>query len=227
MRNYFKNMSWYTPDPDFTQSQLMGVELENFNFLQSYLDKLDEQEETTEAATQAVSAAQAPAVSAAPPVVYHTILYCNASDYATLRTAPSRSAGAICTLGYNTPVTLLGTSGEFYYVSYNGTNGYVLAEFFSYNSYPEKNYGSGSTGGSSSTTSSDPVYYCCASDYATLRSSASRNASALARITYNEPVTYLGASGEFSYVSYNGTKGYVLTKFLSESAYPDKNYDEY
>ncbi len=73
---------------------------------------------------------------------------------------------------------------------------------------------------------STPVtYYCCASDYATLRASASTSAAAITRIYTRGAVTYLGRSGSFLYVDYNGTRGYVLSKFFSTNYDAPLNYD--
>lgn len=75
-----------------------------------------------------------------------------------------------------------------------------------------------------------PVYnsttmYCCASDYATLRSRASTQSSAITRIYSRARVECLGSYGSFYYVSYNGYKGYVLSKFFSTDLYAPLNYD--
>ena len=64
------------------------------------------------------------------------------------------------------------------------------------------------------------TWFVCASDFVTLRSSPATNSSALTRITSREPVEYLGSAGNgWSFVSYYGTRGYVISKFIS----PDSN----
>ncbi len=59
--------------------------------------------------------------------------------------------------------------------------------------------------------------YCCASEFATLRQYASRNAAALARIPSRGEVQYISSYGEFYYVCYNGQYGYVLGEFFATS----------
>ena len=66
--------------------------------------------------------------------------------------------------------------------------------------------------------------YCCASEYVTLRAAADRGSAALTRITSRQPVEYLGASGEFYYVSYGGMTGYVLMDFFSLDPAAPLNY---
>ena len=66
--------------------------------------------------------------------------------------------------------------------------------------------------------------YCCASDYATLRASASRSAADLAHISSRESMTYLSTVGEFYQVTYNGQTGYVLADFVSFDPNAPLNY---
>lgn len=70
-------------------------------------------------------------------------LYCCASDFATLRNKPSRSGSEIVKITTREKVEYLGRDGEFYYVSYKGDKGYVLADFFSEDINAPLNYGTG------------------------------------------------------------------------------------
>ena len=70
-------------------------------------------------------------------------LYCCASDFATLRNRPSRSGSEIVKITTREKVEYLGKDGEFYYVSYKGDKGYVLADFFSEDINAPLNYGTG------------------------------------------------------------------------------------
>ncbi|MBQ9068256.1 MAG: protein kinase [Eggerthellaceae bacterium] len=64
------------------------------------------------------------------------------------------------------------------------------------------------------------TWYVCANDFVTLRASTSTGSTALMRISVREPIEYLGDAGSgWSHVRYNGTEGYVITKFIS----PDQN----
>jgi hypothetical protein len=143
MRSYFANQPWYTPDPYFTSDQLEGIELANFVLIRNKLASM--QTTTTEATTQAttvvVQYTPAPVTPATQPQPQATVTYyCCASDFATLRSAPSTSASAITRIYTRGAVTYLGRSGSFLYVSYGGTKGYVLAKFFSTNYNAPLNY---------------------------------------------------------------------------------------
>ena len=70
-------------------------------------------------------------------------MYCCASDFATLRNRPSRSGSEIVKISSREKVEYLGRDGEFYYVSYKGDKGYVLADFFSEDINAPLNYGNG------------------------------------------------------------------------------------
>ncbi len=70
-------------------------------------------------------------------------LYCCASEFATLRKGASRSSDEIVKITTREQVEYLGKDGEFYYVSYKGKKGYVLADFFSEDINAPLNYGTG------------------------------------------------------------------------------------
>lgn len=159
-----------------------------------------------------------PATMPAPtPESTEKILYCCASEYVTLRSIASRSGAALARIYTREAVIYLGTDGEFYYVSYRGQNGYVLKDFFSEDPDAPLNYDKGNAPAST-------AYYCCASEYATLRSIASRSGTELARIYTRESVQYISSAGEFYYVSYNGQNGYVLKNYFSTDPDAALNY---
>lgn len=146
-------------------------------------------------------------------------LYCCASDYATLRDKNSRSGNELAKIYSRESVERIGTTGEFYYVSYKGQKGYVLKDFFSTSANAPLNYGTGNASSSDSY-----VLYCRASDYATLRASASRSSKELAKVYCRESVYCYGSSGEFYYVTYRGQSGYVLKTYFSTDPNASLNY---
>lgn len=75
------------------------------------------------------------------PLQKNDSLYCIASDYATLRKNPSRSAKEITKITTREEVTYLGKSGSFYHVKYAGKKGYVLKSYFSPDYDAPLNYG--------------------------------------------------------------------------------------
>ncbi len=147
-------------------------------------------------------------------------LYCCASEYATLRSEPSRSGAELARVYSREEVQCLGLTGEFYNVVYKGQNGYVLRDFFSEDPNASLNYGNGSVTASDSAL----IYYCCASEYVTLRAEASRDSAEIGRVASREAVQYISSAGEFFYVSHNGKSGYVLKNYFSEDPNASLNY---
>ena len=148
-------------------------------------------------------------------------LYCCASDFVTLRDRPSRTGKEITKIKLRESAKYLGSTGEFYYLEYRGEKGYALKEFLSPDKNAPINYGDGNA----SLKSSDTLY-CCASDFASLRASASTDSDAIAKINSREEVTYLGDSNRFFYVSYQGKKGYVLKDYFSTNPNEPLNYGD-
>lgn len=70
-----------------------------------------------------------------------SILYCRASDYASLREYNSRDAKRIAKIYTRESVVYISETTEFYYVAYQGKRGYVLKDYFSYNPDAPLNYG--------------------------------------------------------------------------------------
>lgn len=147
--------------------------------------------------------------------------YCCASDYATLRDRASRTGKEVCKIYSRESVDYISKSGDFYFVSYKGTTGYVLKQFFSKNKNAPLNYGSGNA-----PLKKNDTLYCKASDYATLRSSASRNSAEITRVYSREEVSYISSKGDFYYVNYYGTTGYVLKSYFDTTPNAPLNYGD-
>lgn len=69
------------------------------------------------------------------------IYYCCASEYVTLRAEASRDSAEIGRVASREAVQYISSAGEFFYVSYNGKNGYVLKDYFSEDPNASLNYG--------------------------------------------------------------------------------------
>lgn len=149
-----------------------------------------------------------------------TTLYVIASEDVTLRAEATRTGKKLATISRGEAVTFISANGEFYYVSYNGTKGYILSEFLSVDKNA-RNDGSGNAG-----LKSGDYLYCVASDNATLRSFASREASALATVNRGERVSYLGQTDEWFRVSYGGQTGYVLKDYFAAQEDAPLNYGQ-
>ncbi len=167
-----------------------------------------------------VQAQAAPVETETPqPSSLSKVLYCRASEFATLRASASTSAAELAKVSSRQAVQFIDETGEFYHVAYNGQNGYVLKDFFSEDPNAALNY-SGSTPAQPATV----TYYCRASVSATLRSIASRDGADLAQIGSREEVQCVGESGEFYNVIYKGQNGYVLKDFFSQDPNAPLNY---
>lgn len=69
-----------------------------------------------------------------------TMLYCCASDFATLRSQPSTKSNGIVRIKTRQEVAYLGSQGDWYKVRFRGNIGYVLAKFFSTDPNAPLNY---------------------------------------------------------------------------------------
>ena len=69
------------------------------------------------------------------------VYYCCASEYVTLRAEASRDSAEIGRVPSREAVQYISSAGEFFYVSYNGKNGYVLKNYFSEDPNASLNYG--------------------------------------------------------------------------------------
>ncbi len=72
----------------------------------------------------------------------------------------------------------------------------------------------------------DTPLYCRASDYATLRASASRSGRELDIVLTGESVVYLSSTTEFYHVVYQGEKGYVLKDYFTTDPDAPLNYGD-
>lgn len=169
-----------------------------------------------EAETEAPTEAQTEAAK--------TILYCCASEDATLRDAPSKSGNKLLSIKSREPVEYLDTANDFYKVKYNGVTGYVWSVCFS----PDKNaplyYGTGNdTSGSSSANSK--ILYCIATDNAHLWKTANPDDHVDNPDNYYyvinryETVRLISEYGDFYKVKYGSYEGYVLKEAFSTDKY--------
>ncbi len=152
----------------------------------------------------------------APTTAAPTILYCRADEYANLRTSPSSSSTSIARIPSRGAVELLDSSGDFYYVTYNGKTGYVWKVVFSEDRNAPLYTDEKET---APVAPSANIMYCCADEYANLRVSPSSDSTSIAEIPSRAAVEVLGTSGEFYHVRYNGKTGYVWYRVFSKDRY--------
>lgn len=141
-------------------------------------------------------------------------LYCTAEEYVTVRDAASEEGNELTRVKAGETVTLLSTEGDFYRVTYKGTTGYVMKDYFTKNAAEAKS--TTPTGAAANAKFSEgDLLFCIAEDSVTLRATASRTAEEVDFIESGEAVTYLETSGEWIKVDYDGVEGYVMAKYFS------------
>ncbi|MCQ2437426.1 MAG: SH3 domain-containing protein [Clostridia bacterium] len=129
----------------------------------------------------------------------------NCQEYVTLRKTPSKQGHSVCKVPLAARVTYLGygDTSEFYHVTYNGKEGYILKQYLAVTSY------------STYTGATMRVVNC--NEYVTLRKTPSKQGHSAAKVPLNATVSYYGYgdTAEFYHVNYNGTEGYILRQYLA------------
>ena len=161
-------------------------------------------EKTTQPPTETEPATQAQPSVSSPG--YGATLYVTADGGAVLWAEPARTGTQLAAVSRGDAVTYLETSGAFYYVSYRGIKGYIPAESLS------EVRGDLTVATAGTDLRSGDSLYCITGEGAKLRSDTSIFSSELATLSRGDRVSYLGQSGDWYYVSYNGKDGYVLKR---------------
>ncbi len=143
------------------------------------------------------------AATGTPGVIY------NVNSNVNMRASASTSGAILATPAKGAAVTVLGQSGNFYQVSYDGKTGYIDKRYVQVSS--------GSTGSTGSTTGTPGVIYNVSSNV-NMRASASTSASIVAKPAKGAAVTILGESGNFYQVSYDGKTGYIDKRYVQVSS---------
>ena len=164
---------------------------------------------STEKPPERTTTTSAAVTSSQPSTSYDTyyVKYCNTSI--SLRVSPSTSAEAPWQIPLGASVSFLGVSENgFYHISYNGHEGYALAQFL----IPSTGY------------APYPVYVASKCDeFITLRAEASADSEALDTIPKGKSVTVLNDAGwdngdHFYEVYYLGQHGYVMMQYIEQVA---------
>lgn len=135
--------------------------------------------------------------------------YANCNEFISLRSQPDTSAEVLIRIPAGEEMTLLGYSGNFAMVDYDGRQGYVLQDYIA--PIPGNRTESAGQG---SITLNNPWYYADCRDYISLRASANMDAEVITQIPAGEQFLLLEEKGEFALVDYNGLLGYVLISYI-------------
>ncbi len=125
------------------------------------------------------------------------------------RTPNSSESNVIARIPEGDTVTVIGATGNFYRIEYDGKTGYVFKK------YVQKATGSASSGSSDNAfTATGYPYDTVAIDDVNLRKSASTSAKKLTTIPVGGKVTVLRLNGSWAQVTYNGTTGWCKKAYL-------------
>ena len=121
-----------------------------------------------------------------------------------MRSGPNTSSTILGVYNTGTAMTITGSSGNWYAVTYNGQNGYVC-----------KDYMTTSNPGGSSTTPSQSQEGYVKGNQVRLRSGPGTGYSILGAYNNGTPLTITGTSGDWSAVTINGLKGYMSSAYVT------------
>ncbi len=130
------------------------------------------------------------------------------NDDTNMRSAPNSTvSNIICRVPDGETVTVIGASGNFYHIQYDGKTGYVFKKYVE-----EGSSASGSTG--SGFTATGYPYNTVATSSVNLRKSASTSAKKLATVPLGATVTVHKISGSWANVTYGSTTGWVKKTYI-------------
>lgn len=131
-----------------------------------------------------------------------------------MRSTPDYQGGVVRRLPNGASVTIQEKVNDWYRVSYNGRQGYVLGTYLRVNQSSASSTPSGTASGTGSTTStSSTAYVNTASGSLNMRETA--GGRIIARLARGTAVTVLSQSGTWSRIAANGATGYVKSSYLS------------
>ncbi len=134
-----------------------------------------------------------------------TIKLNDPSSSLNIRSGPDTSKSVIGTVSHGTVVGILGTSGKWYKISYNGTIGYVRGDFLT----------PGASGGSTSGTGTGTITLHDPSSSLNVRSGPSTSTGVVGSLAHGTVVQIAGKSGDWYKINFNGTTGYVKGDFVT------------
>lgn len=130
------------------------------------------------------------------------------NDKVNMRRSASSSSIVLERLEKGETVTVLGESGNYYKVSYNGRTGYIMKQYVGEppaSSQPTAKPASSASGFPYNTTTRDKV---------NMRKSPISSAIVLERLPAGAEITVEGQSGSYLKVRYKGMSGYVMAEYV-------------
>ncbi len=135
------------------------------------------------------------------------------SNYTTtakvnLRNGPSTSSAVVTEVPKGATVTVTSTSNGWSAVTYDGKSGYIASQYLAAAGTTPNTTVTGNTGAAGSTSATTTANV-------NLRDAASTSGKVLTTVPKGASVTVTGTSNGWASVTYNGTSGYMSTKYLS------------
>lgn len=129
-----------------------------------------------------------------------------------MRAGASTSSQILGSYNTGTAMTITGSSGNWYAVSYNGKTGYV-----------SKDYMTTTQPSQGSTTPASGTVGTVKGNYVRLRSGAGTSYSILGTYNNGTPLTITGTSGSWYAVTINGKSGYMSSMYVATGSAPAAN----
>jgi cell wall-associated NlpC family hydrolase len=118
-----------------------------------------------------------------------------------MRSAASTSSSIVTCLPKGTVVLVTGSQDGWYQVWYNGSAGYMSADYVSFSTTAQSSFGTGTVTGNA----------------VRIRSDASTDSSILDSVSSGTTLSVTGVNGAWYQVSYNGSTAYINSAYLSLS----------
>ncbi len=144
------------------------------------------------------------------PALAATTVY--ATTPINVRSGAGTKHGVIGSLNTGEGAEKLGTSGSWTKINYNGKTAYAFTKYLT-TTAPVGGSGSSSSGSSSATGSVVTV----TANGVNIRSGAGTKYSKLGQVTSGQTLPYLGVSGSWTQVTYNGQTAYISSQYVSYS----------
>lgn len=153
--------------------------------------------------------------TATPSAQVGTVTLSNPNSRLIVRSGPGTNYGEVTRLAHNTKVTVLGSEGDFYRIQYSGQTGYVAKQYVVLG-------GATSPTATPRPTSTPKPTATSTAKYATVIKSdglalhETEQGATVRTIPNYGVVEVLHVYGSWTHVSYEGTVGYVESKYLKD-----------
>lgn len=133
-------------------------------------------------------------------------------DSVNMRSQPKNNAIVLERISKGTVVVVIGESGDYYEISYNGRTGYAMKTYVSGAATATV---SGVATVSARTSVSSYPYNTTTSQKVNMRKRASTTSDLVDRLDAGEAITVTGVEGDFLKITYNGREGYVMAAYVN------------